>query len=138
MIEIKNNDAIGYNRIINYDAWTVANLSSCPDTCIERIDSFQKHFETDEVFILQKGNATLIILESDEFNIDKLKFIRLEPNKLYNVKKNTYHQHVLDENSNLLIVENSNTSDDLNSKRIYLTDKQKEEFISYARSALNV
>ena len=80
MIEIKNNDASGYNRVIEYESWTVANLATCPDTYLEKINSFQRHHATDEVFILLKGNASLIILESDIFDLNKIKVINLEPN----------------------------------------------------------
>jgi hypothetical protein len=138
MIEIKKCDSSGYNRVVEYDKWTVANLATCPDTYLEKIDSFQKHFETDEVFVLLKGSAMLFILESDEFNIEKLKTYKLEPNKVYNVCKNTYHQHILGDDSNVLIIENSNTSDDLNSKRLYLDDQEIKFFRDYVRSVMNV
>ena len=55
MYEIKKGNQIGYNRVIEYGEWTVANLAACPDTKIDAITSFQKHFETDEVFILLSG-----------------------------------------------------------------------------------
>ena len=138
MIEIKKCDASGYNRVVEYEGWTVANLATCPDTYLDKIDSFQKHYETDEVFVLLKGSATLFILESDEFNLEKLKAIKLEPNKVYNVKKNTYHQHILGEDSNVLIIENSNTSDDLNSVRLYLNDSEIKFFKDYVRGVFNV
>ena len=138
MYEIKKGNQIGYNRVIEYGEWTVANLAACPDTKIDAITSFQKHFETDEVFILLSGKACLIVLEGDIFDSNKLKFINLEPNKFYNIKKGVYHQHVLSDDANLCIIENRNTDDDLNSKRIYLTDEEINEFRKVAKEKSNV
>lgn len=138
MYEIKKGDQLGYNRVIEYDKWVVANLSACPDTKLEAINSFQKHFETDEVFILLSGKACLIVLEGDKFDSNKLTFINLESNKFYNIKKNVYHQHVLSDDANLCIVENSNTDDDLNSKRIYLTEEELQQFYEVAKEQIDV
>ena len=38
--------------------------------------------------------------------------IEMEPHKLYNIKKGYWHNHILDEKGEVLIVENQNTSDD--------------------------
>ena len=138
MYEIKKLNNIGYNRVIEYESWTVANLRACPDTKLEAITSFQKHFETDEVFILLSGKACLIVLEGEIFDSNKLTFINLEPNKAYNIKKGVYHQHVLSDDANLCIVENQNTDDDLNSKRIYLSDEEILEFRSKAKENVYV
>lgn len=138
MIEIKKCDNSGYNRVIEYGAWTVANLGYCDDTSIDKIDSFQKHYETDEVFILLKGNAYLILLDGDIFDVNKLKFVKLLPNNVYNVKKGVYHQHVLSEDANLLIVENRNTDDDKNSKRLYLTEDEIDSFKVIAKENIHV
>ena len=138
MIEIKNGNLNGYNRVIEYDKWLVANLSACQDTKLEAITSFQKHFETDEVFILLKGKACLIVLEGDKFDVNKLHFINMEPNKFYNIKKGFYHQHVLSDDANLCIVENSNTDDELNSHRIHLTEDEINEFIKIGKVNIHV
>ena len=138
MIDIKKGDLKGYNRVIEYDKWLVANLSACEDTKLEAIASFQKHFETDEVFILLKGKACLIVLEGDKFDVNKLTFINMEPNNFYNIKKGFYHQHVLSDDANLCIIENSNTSDDLNSHRIHLTEDEIKQFIQVGKENIYV
>lgn len=138
MYEVKKCNCKGYNRVIEYADWVVANLASCEDTNINSITSFQKHLETDEVFILLEGKACLIVLEGDKFDVNNLTFINLEYNKCYNIKKNTFHQHILGDNSNLCIIENSNTSDELNSVRIYLTKEEIENFIKIAEEKFNV
>lgn len=138
MYEIKKCDESGYNRIVEFDGWTVANLAFCEDTKIEAITSFQKHLETDEVFILLSGKACLIVLEADYFDADKLVFLNMKPNTVYNIKKNAYHQHVLSEDANLCIVENKNTDDDINSKRIYLSEEEIAQFVKLAKEKIDV
>ena len=51
---------------------------------------------------------------------------------------NTYHQHILGDDSNVLIIENSNTSDDLNSKRLFLNELEIKIFRDYVRGVMNV
>lgn len=137
MIKIDVNNRLGYNRIVEFESWTVANLSSCSDTTINGVTWFQKHNETDEVFILLEGSACLILLEGDKFDVNKLQFVHMEKDKAYTIKKNVYHQHVLGENTNLCIVENSNTCDD-NSPQINLSQEQINEFIEFAKEKINV
>ena len=53
----------------------------------------QKHNESDEVFILLNGDFTLF-LGGQGSEIGKIEAIKLEPLKLYNVKKGTFHTHI--------------------------------------------
>ena len=65
-------------------------------------DGWHISIETDEVFVLIKGNASLFIGE-DEERYD------METGKFYNVKKGAWHSMSMTENSIVLIVENDNT-----------------------------
>ena len=58
--------------------------------------------ETDEVFVLLDGNATLIIGE------EKKQYV-MEKNKVYNVLAGTWHHIYTDEQAKVLIVENVDT-----------------------------
>ena len=73
--------------------------------------SMQKHMETDEVFALLDGNCTLI-LAGDGDKPENYEMVKMEPHKLYNIKSGFWHNHVLDENGEVLIVENRDTTDD--------------------------
>ena len=84
----------------------------------------QKHDETDEVFVLLEGDFTLFLGGNGE-HIGEIEAIKLEPLKLYNVKKGTYHTHTPEKNSTVLIVENVDTTDD-NSPKEKLTLEQKK------------
>ena len=57
--------------------------------------------------------------------IGEIEAIKLEPLKLYNVKKGTFHTHTPEKNCTVLIVENRDTCDE-NSPTVKLTEEQKE------------
>lgn len=100
-----------YMPLKDYEAWRVAVLKYCENTKLEKIDWMQKHMETDEVFLLLQGKCTLLLAGDGEIP-QEVKTIELLPHKVYSVKKGYWHNHILDEQGEVLIVENSNTSDD--------------------------
>lgn len=112
----------GYKPLVDFESWRVAILKFCDDLLVENIKSMQKHGETDEVFVLLKGECTLFMggfLDT----VEEIEAIPMEPHKLYVVKKNAWHNHKMTPGSEVLIVENRNTSDD-NSPIIPLTPQQ--------------
>lgn len=112
----------GYQPLIDYEAWRVAVLKYCEDVRLDNIKTMQRHLKTDEVFVLLSGNCTLITGGNKEY-VDEIDTINLKPRKLYNVKKGVWHNHILDEEGEVLIIENQNTSD-LNSPIVSLTRNQ--------------
>lgn len=110
-IDILSYEGKGYMPMIDYQSWRVAVLNYCEELEIQNIKTMQKHNETDEVFILLKGNCTLFIGGNDEF-ITEVDEVKMEPLKLYNIKKGVWHTHTLDKEGMVLIVENQNTNDD--------------------------
>ena len=58
----------------------------------------------------------------------EIEAIKLEPLKLYNVKKGTFHTHTPEKNCTCLIVENKNTTDD-NSPKIKITKEQSNKIV---------
>ena len=76
--------------------------------------------------MLLNGNCTLILAENGD-KPGMYKTIEMEPHKLYNIRKGFWHNHVLDEDGEVLIVENRNTTDD-NSPTYRMNQKEIEEF----------
>lgn len=61
--------------------------------------------ETDEIFVLLEGKATLLIgAEAEEVPMEKF--------KCYNVKKGVWHTIATSPDAHVFIVENADTSDD--------------------------
>jgi len=130
LLEIKTYSEEGYRPVIDYDSWRVAVLNYCDELLPENIIKFQRHDETDEVFVLLKGRCILFIGEGDE-EIEEIHAQSMEPLKLYNVKKSVWHSHSLSQEAMVLIVENRDTTD-ANSPEIKLNRKQRNQLIRLA------
>lgn len=123
-LEITSYDGEGYLPLIDFESWRVAELRYCEELEVDQLKDMQKHDESDEVFVLLQGEFTLFLGGQGE-TIGEIEAVKLEPLKLYNVKKGTFHTHTPEKGSTVLIVENRNTCDD-NSPIEKLTKEQKE------------
>ena len=99
--EVYEYNGIGYERTMNFEGWRVAILNH--EERFDKITKLERHALTDEVFVLLKGTATLILGE-------ELIKEELEPYKIYNVKKDVWHALKVSLDAKVLIVENHNTS----------------------------
>jgi len=132
LVEISEYNGIGYQPLVDYDAWRVAILRYHPELLPENIDNMQRHDETDEVFVLLAGRCTLFFGEGSDA-ITNILAEDMQPLKLYNVKRGTWHTHTLSEDAMVLIVENVDTRD-ANSPKVKLTPEQREVIMQLARS----
>lgn len=90
----------GYEAIHSFESWRVAYLRYAEK--FDKIAYLERHMETDEIFVLLEGNAELIINENAEH-------IKMEKNKVYNVRKQVWHNIRVSEDALVLIVENDDT-----------------------------
>lgn len=107
-LEIMEFHGIGYLPMIDFGAWRVAFLRYIDELIPRNIKRVERHRETDEVFVLLEGQALLFIGQGDE-QVDELVPLVMEPCKLYNVRKNTWHCCVLSHDATILLVENRDT-----------------------------
>lgn len=110
-IEISSFEGEGYLPVIDYQSWRVAILNYCEELEVQNLSTMQKHLETDEVFVLLRGNCTLFLGGKGE-EIEFLEAIPMKPLQLYNIKRGVWHTHTLDQEGMVLIVENQDTSDE--------------------------
>ena len=101
-IEISEYSGDGYKPLISSDGWRVAIVNACDRFLEENLVRSERHLETDEVFVLIKGEASLFI-GADRKRYD------MEIGKFYNVKKGAWHCMAMKEKAIVLIVENDNT-----------------------------
>ena len=127
LLEVKEYSQEGYRPLIDYGEWRVAVLNYCEELLPENIDKMQKHNQTDEVFVLLKGSCTLYLAEGED-EIKNIYAQKMEPFKLYNVKKSVWHTHSLSSDGSVLIVENRNTGLD-NSPEIQLSPAEREKIV---------
>jgi ureidoglycolate hydrolase len=114
----------GYQPLIDFGSWRVAILRWEPDSRAEQIEFLERHTQTDEVFVLLEGRATLII-GGNQGKVDDIQAEVMANGKLYNVKQNTWHSALLSRNASILIVENRDTGK-VNSEFFQLTAEQRQ------------
>ena len=103
MIEIHGIEKSGFSEQVTFEGWKTAFAT--PSAEYGELSRMKRHLETDEVFVLIQGEATLYTLEGET-----LLETPLEIGKTYNVKKGTWHHVCLAPNAMGYIVENSNTT----------------------------
>ena len=127
LLEVREYCKEGYSPVVDYCAWRVAVLNYSDQLLPQNLKAMQRHNETDEVFILLRGRCILFIGDGDQ-EVTGLFAVNMEPFKLYNVKKSTWHTHTLDKDAMVLIVENRDTTFD-NSPFCSLSDMQQQMII---------
>lgn len=130
LLEVKDYTGEGYSPVVDFESWRVAILNYCDELLPQNIDNMQRHNETDEVFVLLKGEFVLFIGEGKE-RVEKIHAVKLQPFKIYNVKKGVWHTHSLSMDASVLIVENRETTVE-NSPRIDITPEQRQKLVSLA------
>ena len=111
-IDIYDYTGKDYKTVMSYDKWRVAYLNHGKEFNETTLTKIERHMESDEVFVLLEGEATLIIGEA----LDK---IPMEQHKVYNVPKGVWHHILVSKEAKVLIVENVDTKKD-NTEFIYL------------------
>ena len=110
MLEIRDHQGEGYKPLIDYGDWRVAILRFLDELQPDRIDSMERHTETDEVFVLLQGQGVLILGGSGA-QVGGIYPQVMEHGKIYNVKRNSWHTILLSRDASVLIIENNNTGD---------------------------
>lgn len=131
LLEIREHTKEGYSPVVDYGGWRVAVLNYSDQLLPHNLNAMQRHNETDEVFILLRGRCILFIGDGEE-QVTDLFAVNLQPLRLYNVKKSTWHTHTLDEDAMVLIVENRDTTYD-NSPFCPLSNMQRQLIVALTR-----
>ena len=122
-IETLRYDENGYKSLVFFENWRVALMKDGPKTTLEGLSYFQKHDETDEVFVLLEGRCVLLMAGFGE-NPGEISAVDMEPGSMYNVKKGAWHTHYFAPNTKVVIVEYADTVPE-NSPISNLSDEQR-------------
>ena len=125
LIEIKCYDGKGYQPLIDFDSWRVAILRWEEASLPGNIGFMERHTQTDEVFVLLGGKATLI-LGGKGANIEGIFSQVMEIGEVYNVKQHVWHTVILSRDASILIMENQDTGFE-NSEYCNLSKKQRKD-----------
>ena len=108
LLEIRNWHGQGYKPLIDFGQWRVAILRYLEALQADRIDSMERHVETDEVFVLVQGRGILMI-GGRGAKIDGIRAQVMQTGEIYNVKRSVWHTILLTRDASVLIVENADT-----------------------------
>ncbi|MDN5217285.1 hypothetical protein QQ020_34750 [Fulvivirgaceae bacterium BMA12] len=108
LIEKYANRLPGYHPLLISEGWQVAQLNYMEEQDITNIRKIDVHRQTDEVFWLQNGKVALITADLKD---DKPTFHAelMQPGILYNIPKNVWHNIAMTPDSEVVIVEKSET-----------------------------
>jgi ureidoglycolate hydrolase len=122
----------GFQPLVYFGTWRVAVLNYIEDLHPAKIDKLERHPETDEVFVLTRGQG-ILFLSDGEPQVANLYPQVMEVGKIYNVKPSTWHTIVLSRDASVLIVENGDTCED-NSEYVSLKKEHRRFILSIAQS----
>jgi len=128
LIEIREHTGSGYQPLVVFVSWRVAILRWEQASLPEVIASMERHAQTDEVFVLLQGQATLI-LGGNSLTVESIQSMVIEPRKLYNVRRGVWHTVLLSRDASILIVENRDTGTE-NTEYCILTGVLQQKIIS--------
>ena len=111
LIEILEYKQEGYRPLVDFESWRVAFLRH--NERFASLTGLERHLETDEVFVLLEGEATLHVKDES----GALLTYAMAECTVYNVKRGVWHHIVVSEDATVLIVENANTTKE-NTERI--------------------
>jgi hypothetical protein len=127
LLETSDYTGTGYLPLVDFASWRVAMLRYTDELLPGRIETLQRHDETDEVFVLLAGRCILFLGEGRE-TVSEIYAEEMQPLKLYTVKRGAWHSHTLSEAATVLIVENCDTSEQ-NSPHVALSEEQRQQII---------
>ncbi len=106
MIEVLKYEGEDFKKVLSFESWAIGLINWS-----ERFSDFkvlERHLETDEAFILLKGEATLY---TDEESVE------MEKGVVYNIPKGVWHHIVMSRDATAMVVENDNTSKENTEKK---------------------
>lgn len=99
----------GYKPLIDFNCWRVAALRYLDELQPDKISYFERHNETDEVFVLLQGQAVLFMGEGIE-TVETVTPVVMRNGVFYNVRRGAWHTVALSRDTTILLVENHDTA----------------------------
>ena len=132
VLEIREYTGIGYKPLIDYADWRVAILNYLEDVSPELNKTMERHTQTDEVFVLTRGKAVLL-MGGNGTQAEGVAPQPMEPGKLYNIRRNAWHSILMSRDASVLLVENKDTGDH-NSEFFDMTEEMRGQVMEIAKT----
>lgn len=105
MLQVSEPTGSGFHPFVKTDRFLCAFATSAPTYPTERVSIVKRHVETDEVFVLLRGEANVLTVDDGGACSE----CPLCLGAAYTVTKNTWHALGLSEHALVVIVENADT-----------------------------
>jgi hypothetical protein len=127
-IEIKEFSGEGMTRVYENPKWMVGIKNWKPANDITGLDCLERHNETDELFVLIRGQCTLLYANEKSGAPGDISIgaVKMEPLKVYNIPAKLWHNTVTQRDTKMILIEDSSTGMD-NSDILKLTADQIAE-----------
>lgn len=123
-VEIHTHVEVGYQPLVYSHDWMVALLNFEESMQPGKAVDIERHAQTDEVFILLKGQAALYVVTGDE----PLAVVEMQQGLVYNVTKATWHNLLATRDAQFAIIENRDT-DKFDTQVRPMTDGERERLM---------
>ena len=107
-LQIHSYEGAGFQPLVTYNNWRVAILNYLDAIHPECNKRMERHTETDEVFVLSKGQG-ILILGGNSSKVEGIYPQEMETGVIYNVRRDTWHTILLSRDASVLIVEQADT-----------------------------
>ena len=109
LVEIGASFEQTYKPVLDFHGWKVAMLRHFTVVAPEHFYRVERHWNTNEVFILTAGKADLIILEGVEAPTRPY-VLPMQLNVAYNIQQSVWHHVVMSPDAHIILIERSATS----------------------------
>lgn len=133
LLDVYEYEEGGIGGTAAFGAWQALLLNYLPRLAPKEVADMQRHTQTDEIFILLKGQAILFTAGGEDAPTGALLGTPLERGKLYRVPQNVWHTQVMTPDAKIALVENSDTVAE-NSPRHPITQQQRSQLMDFVES----
>lgn len=131
-VRIAEYEGQGIGGETSSDGWNVLLLNYLPRLQPDKIETMQKHIDTDECFVLLSGKAILFVADGEE-KPERLQYYSMEQGRIYLVPRGIWHAPAMTPDTKILLVENSTMAED-GSPRQSLTQEQRNQIRMWGNS----
>ncbi|TCL70884.1 hypothetical protein EDC14_100829 [Hydrogenispora ethanolica] len=109
-LSIEEYSGEGLKRVVESGSWFVGIKNYKPFNDVDNLSALERHFLTDEVFVLLEGRCVLLIDRSPDQSGSDIVSVPMEKGLVYCIKKGVWHNTIVSRDVKIILVENRDTS----------------------------
>ncbi|HQY92695.1 hypothetical protein [Caldilinea sp.] len=109
LVEIGSSFAQTYQSVLTFSGWKVAMLRCFEIVAPENFTRVERHWNTNEVFILTAGEADLILFDDADGTPTQSFVIAMQHSVAYNVRQSIWHHVIMSPDAHVILIEREET-----------------------------